>query len=507
MKLRDLLAKVPNICHQPAEAVLDREVTGLSTNSHACKPGDLFIGMPGTRVDGGTFWPSAIASGAVVAVITQEAAQKQPPETANDPVMSVTDMTQTCADLAAAFYGYPAKQLQMVGVTGTNGKTTTTHLIEYLLSQYPVALLGTLYTRWPGFSQVAVHTTPFSVELQEQLSAAVKAGAKFAVMEVSSHSLDQGRVLGCGFEVAVFTNLTQDHLDYHKTMEDYFEAKALLFSDRYLQGRAVINIDDDYGKRLCDRDSVAEQYRLPKEKYWTYSIEDSSADLWTADVTYSPSGVTGTLNTPVGNADFSLPLVGKYNVSNMLAAVGAALHLGLELSEIVAALPNFTGVPGRMEKVQITPDQDLTVIVDYAHTPDSLENVLKATRPFVSGDLICVFGCGGDRDRTKRPLMGGIAARLSDKAVVTSDNPRTEEPEKILEDILAGIDPETSPLVICDRAEAIRRAIMEAKPGDGIVIAGKGHEDYQILGTEKIHFDDREQARAALEEKFALVNK
>jgi UDP-N-acetylmuramoyl-L-alanyl-D-glutamate--2,6-diaminopimelate ligase len=261
----------------------------------------------------------------------------------------------------------------------------------------------------------------------------------------------------------------------------------------------VINIDDDYGKRLCDR--------LPKEKYWTYSIEDSNADLWTADVTYSPSGVTGTLNTPVGNADFSLPLVGKYNVSNMLAAVGAALHLGLELSEIVAALPNFTGVPGRMEKVQITPDQDVTVIVDYAHTPDSLENVLKATRPFVSGDLICVFGCGGDRDRTKRPLMGGIAARLSDKAVVTSDNPRTEEPEKILEDILAGIDPETSPLVICDRAEAIRRAIMEAKPGDGIVIAGKGHEDYQILGTEKIHFDDREQARAALEEKLALVNK
>ncbi len=498
MKLRDLLAQVSNISHQPAEAVLDREVTGLSTNSHACKPGDLFIGMPGTRVDGGTFWPSAIASGAVAAVITQEAAQKQPPETATDPVISVTDMTQTCADLAAAFYGYPAKQLSMVGVTGTNGKTTTTHLIEYLLNQYPVALLGTLYTRWPGFSQVAVHTTPFSVELQEQLSAAVKAGAKFAAMEVSSHSLDQGRVLGCGFEVAVFTNLTQDHLDYHKTMEDYFEAKALLFSDRYLQGRAVINIDDDYGKRLC--------VRLPKEKYWTYSIENSSADLWTADVTYSPSGVTGILHTPVGNADFSLPLVGKYNVSNMLAAVGAALHLGLELSEIVAALPNFTGVPGRMEKVQITPDQDFTVIVDYAHTPDSLENVLKATRPFVSGDLICVFGCGGDRDRTKRPLMGGIAARLSDQAVVTSDNPRTEDPEKILEDILAGIDPETSPLVICDRAEAIRRAIMGAKPGDGIVIAGKGHEDYQILGTEKIHFDDREQARAALEEKLALVS-
>ncbi len=473
MKLRDLLAKVPNISQMPADEVLDLEVKGLCTNSHACEAGDLFIGMPGTRVDGGKFWPSAIASGAVAAVISQEAAEKQPPETGEDPVVAVANMTEACAELAAAFSGYPAKQLQLVGVTGTNGKTTTTHLIEYLLNQYPVALLGTLYTRWPGFSQTAVHTTPFNVELQAQLSEAVKAGSKFGVMEVSSHSLDQGRVLGCPFEVAVFTNLTQDHLDYHKNMEDYFEAKALLFGDRYLQGRAVINIDDPYGKKLCDR--------LPREKYWSYSIENSTADLWTSQVSYDPSGVKGTLHTPVGNADFSLPLVGKYNVANMLAAVGAALHLGIDLSQIVQDLPKFVGVPGRMEKVQVKPDQEFTVIVDYAHTPDSLENVLKATRPFVSGDLICVFGCGGDRDRTKRPLMGEIAARLSDKAVVTSDNPRTEDPERILEDIVAGIDPETSPLVIGDRAEAIRRAIMEAKPGDGVVIAGKGHEDYVEL--------------------------
>ena len=274
--------------------------------------------------------------------------------------------------------------------------------------------------------------------------------------------------------------------------------RALLFSDRYLQGRAIINIDDPYGKRLCDR--------LPREQYWSYSIEDSSADLWTSEMTYDPSGVTGTLHTPLGNSAFSLPLVGKYNVSNMLAAVGTALHLGIDLGQIVRDLPEFAGVPGRMEKVDVTSEEELTVIVDYAHTPDSLENVLKATRPFVSGDLICVFGCGGDRDRTKRPLMGGIAARLSDKAVVTSDNPRTEDPDQILKDILEGIDPKTSPLVICDRSVAIRRAIMEAKPGDGVVIAGKGHEDYQILGTEKIHFDDREQARAALEQKFALVS-
>ncbi len=490
MKLKQLLAKVPNLLEIPSAAVLEVEVKGLSTNSHACKPGDLFIGMPGTRVDGGNFWESAADAGAVAAIVTPQAAKTHPPSNGNYPLLQAADMTKASAEIAAAFYGYPAKQLKMVGVTGTNGKTTTTHIIEFLLKKQKVALLGTLYARWPGFEQVASHTTPFAVDLQRQLGEAVKAGAQVGVMEVSSHSLAQGRVMGCPFEVAAFTNLTQDHLDFHKDMEDYFEAKALLFSPEYLQGRAVINMDDAYGRRLCQR--------LAPEQVWTYSISNSNADLWTDQVSYSPTGVEGILHTPKGEAPFALPLVGKYNVENMLAAVGAALHLGMELPQVVEGLREFPGVPGRMEKIQLTPEQDIIAIVDYAHTPDSLENVLKATRPFVAGQLWCVFGCGGDRDRTKRPKMGEIAARLADQVVVTSDNPRTEDPERILQDILAGISGGAPKQVIADRATAIRTAIMQAQPGDGVVIAGKGHEDYQILGTEKIHFDDREQARDAL---------
>lgn len=492
MKLRELLAKVPGISYRSEHPALDAEVKGVSTNSHACQAGDLFIGMPGTRVDGGEFWRSAIAEGAIAAIVSPQAAAKYPP-TPDDCVIQAEDLTRACAAIATAFYNSPAQQMKMVGVTGTNGKTTTTHLIEFLLreSQKSTALLGTLYVRWQGYEQTAVHTTPFAVELQEQLHEAVKAGSEYAVMEVSSHALAQGRTSGCSFEVAVFTNLTQDHLDFHETMENYFAAKALLFSPDYLKGRAIVNLDDPYGQQLVRS--------LPSERVWSYSVSDASADLWTSDLTYEPNGVSGVLHTPAGEAEFRSPLVGQYNISNLLAAVGAGLHLGLELAQMVEFLPAFCGVPGRMERVQVSPDQDISVIVDYAHTPDSLENLLKAARPFIQGKAICVFGCGGDRDRTKRPLMGKIAADLSDVAVVTSDNPRTEDPERILEDILAGIPESVQPKVICDRATAIRTAIGEAKPGDGVLIAGKGHEDYQILGTEKIHFDDREQAREALQ--------
>ncbi|UKO96788.1 UDP-N-acetylmuramoyl-L-alanyl-D-glutamate--2,6-diaminopimelate ligase [Nostoc sp. UHCC 0870] len=493
MKLRELLATVDSVQQLPP-ALADAEVQGLKTNSHACSAGDLFIGMPGTRVDGGEFWPSAIASGAVAAIISPQAVQKNPP-TDEAVVISANDMTTACAQIAAAFYGYPGQKLKLVGVTGTNGKTTTTHLIEFLLTkaQLPTALMGTLYTRWAGFEQTAAHTTPFAVELQQQLAQAVKAGCEFGAMEVSSHALAQGRVLGCPFEVGVFTNLTQDHLDYHSDMEDYFGAKALLFSPEYLKGRAIINADDPYGKRLI---AV-----LNPEKVWSYSVNDPTANLWMSDLSYEPNGVSGMLHTPEGDVTFRSPLVGQYNLENLLAAVGAVLHLGLDLQLVAAAIPEFPGVPGRMERVQISPDQEISVIVDYAHTPDSLENLLKAARPFIPGKMICVFGCGGDRDRTKRPKMGKIAAELADVAVVTSDNPRTEDPEKILEDVLAGIPDTIQPLVICDRATAIRTAILQAQPGDGVLLAGKGHEDYQILGTEKIHFDDREHARAALQSR------
>ena len=500
MKLRELLTSLPDISQLSDHPALDAEVKGLSTNSLACRPGYLFIGMPGTRVDGGEFCLSAIASGAISAVISREAAAKVQASIPSDScpcLIAVNNSAQACASLATAFYGYPCRQLTLIGVTGTNGKTTTTHLIEFLLNQVAQrpALFGTLYTRWQGYQQSAVHTTPFAVELQQQLAEAVSAGCNYGVMEVSSHALAQGRVLGCEFEVAVFTNLTQDHLDFHRDMEDYFQAKALLFSPNYLKGRAIVNQDDTFGQRLIQT--------LDSDRVWSYSTRDNQADLWTSDLEYGPAHVKGILHTPVGSAPFQSPLVGQYNLENWLAAVGVLLHQGFNLADLVAALPDFRGVPGRMEQVSISSDQDISVIVDYAHTPNSLENLLKAARPFISGNLVCVFGCGGDRDRTKRPKMGKIAAELSDIAYVTSDNPRTEDPEQILKDILAEIPISANVVVICDRARAIDTAIQRAQPGDGILIAGKGHEDYQILGTEKIHFDDREQARLALTDRLA----
>ncbi|MEB3273292.1 MAG: UDP-N-acetylmuramoyl-L-alanyl-D-glutamate--2,6-diaminopimelate ligase [Prochlorothrix sp.] len=499
MNLRSLLQDLPGLLSLPDHPALDHPVKGLQTNSHACGPGDLFIGMPGMRVDGGEFWAGAIESGAVAAVISQAAYRAKPPsaEDGNPCLIVVAEVTPLCAHLAARFYDHPAQKLSLVGVTGTNGKTTTTHLIEYFLaqSQRQAALFGTLYARWQGFQETAAHTTPFATTLQSQLAAAVAAGCSHGVMEVSSHALDQQRVAQCPFQVAVFTNLTQDHLDYHDTMEDYFAAKAKLFSPQYLHDRAVVNLDDPYGQRLA-------QGILP-EKVWTYSLSNPKADFWTENLHYEATGVGGILHTPQGAVEFSSPLVGQFNLSNLLAAIAASLELGLDLATLVAVLPQFPGVPGRMERVQVSPDQDITVIVDYAHTPDSLENLLKASRPFIGGQMICVFGCGGDRDRTKRPQMGEIAARLADVAVVTSDNPRTEDPQRILEDVVAGISAAANPVVIGDRAAAIAQAIAQAQPGDGVLIAGKGHEDYQILGTEKIHFDDREQARDALQRRLA----
>lgn len=500
MLLKELIAQLTSVQVDmngaDARDSWSQEVTGLCANSQAIAPGNLFVGMPGTRVDGGEFWPSAIEKGAIAALVAPEAL-KQKPNGQKALILTTTDVPKACAELATAFYNQPGQSMKMVGVTGTNGKTTTTHLIEYFLNQaqQKTAILGTLYTRWPGYEQVAVHTTPFSIDLQAELASAKAADCQNAVMEISSHALAQHRAWGIPFEVAVFTNLTQDHLDYHKDLDDYFEAKALLFNTDYLKGRAILNKDDAYGQKLIER--------AGSRPVWTYSIQDTSADLYTTDLSYEPTGVKGTLCTPVGKQSFTSPLVGQFNLENLLAAVGSALHMGIDLDQIVQSLPKFAGVPGRMERVQVSEDQDISVIVDYAHTPDSLDNALKAARPFISGKLICVFGCGGDRDRTKRPQMGRIAYEQSDRAIVTSDNPRTEDPQQILKDVVDGIaaDLDTEQ-VISDRAKAIRSAIMNAQPGDGIVIAGKGHEDYQILGTEKIHFDDREQSREALKERF-----
>ena len=502
VSLRELLTVLPAELFVDPEwrslshPALDQNISGLSTNSWACKPGNLFLGMPGTRVDGGDFWSSALDAGAVAALVSP---QVDLPTDSEALVLPITDMTTACALLAAAFYDHPSQKMPLVGVTGTNGKTTTTHLVEYVLTQaqQPTALLGTLYARWPGHQSTATHTTPFAIDLQDQLAQAVTAGCQYGVMEVSSHALAQKRILGCQFAVALFTNLTQDHLDYHKDLDDYFEAKALLFQPGYLKGKAILNLDDPYARKLIER--------LPQDQVWTYSTQSQAADLWTSQLVYGSTGVSGQVQTPVGAAAFELPLVGQFNVENFLAAVGAGLALSLDLDPIVAALATFPGVPGRMQQITVQPQQDVSVVVDYAHTPDSLENLLKAARPFVKGQMVCVFGCGGDRDRTKRPKMGGIAATLADRVVVTSDNPRTEDPQKILADVVEGIPKTVQPTVEGDRRTAIAQAILEAQPGDTILIAGKGHEDYQILGTEKIHFDDREEAVAALKQRYGLT--
>ena len=487
------------------------EITSLTCDSRRVGPGTLFVGLPGAQVDGGSFWPQALAAGAAAALIGEAAAAANPPAAGDAVVVLPDPVAQWAGALAAEFWGRPSGAMALIGVTGTNGKTTTTYLIEHLAAaaQQPAALFGTLVNRWPGSSVTAQHTTAFADLLQAQLAQALAAGAAIGAMEVSSHALDQHRVAGCGFAGAVFTNLTQDHLDYHPSMESYFEAKARLFEPPLLgggtgaiasenRGSAVVNGDDAWGARLIER----LKSRLG-ESCWRSSLVDASAELHIKGLELGAGGMAGTLVSPVGEGHFTTPLVGAFNAMNLLQAVGALLQQGLPLPDLLDGLASFNGVPGRMERVIVTATGASAsalpaVVVDYAHTPDGLENALAACRPFSQGQLICVFGCGGDRDRSKRPLMGAIAARLADQVVVTSDNPRTEDPARILEDVVAGIPAGLAPVVEGDRAVAIARAIAAAGPQDLVLIAGKGHEDYQILGTTKIHFDDREEAAQAL---------
>jgi UDP-N-acetylmuramoyl-L-alanyl-D-glutamate--2,6-diaminopimelate ligase len=481
---------------EPAEGLPNGVVERVSCDSRRLGPGTLFVGLPGTSVDGGSFWPEALAAGAVAAVVGPEAVKARPPAP-GDPVLVVSEPVSRWAGLLAAeFWQQPSRRLALIGVTGTNGKTTTTHLIEHLAATAgrPAALFGTLVNRWPGHSVTAQHTTAFADLLQAQLAQAAEAGSQIAAMEVSSHALDQHRVAGCRFAGAVFTNLTQDHLDYHPSMEAYFEAKASLFTDALLAGGAVVNSDDPWGAQLAQR--LAADGRHP---CWRSSLVGEGAELRVADLELASDGMAGTLITPVGEGRFRSPLVGRFNLMNLLQAVGVLAQQGVPLPLLLQGLASFRGVPGRMERVSVGSRADLpAVLVDYAHTPDGLENALAAARPFTKGRLICVFGCGGDRDRTKRPQMGGIAARLADQVVVTSDNPRTEDPQQILKDVVAGI-PQGAPLMVeADRAAAIAETIEAARPDDLVLIAGKGHEDYQILGTTKIHFDDREEAEKAL---------
>ena len=491
---------------EPPAGLANPEVTRVSCDSRRLGGGSLFVGLPGSQVDGGTFWPEALQAGAVAAVIGPGAAAARPPGPA-DPVVVVPEpVAQWAGLLAAEFWQQPSRRLALIGVTGTNGKTTITHLIEHLAvhAGRPAALFGTLVNRWPGHSVTAQHTTGFADLLQAQLAQAADAGAQLAAMEVSSHALDQRRVAGCCFAGAVFSNLSQDHLDYHPSMQAYFEAKALLFGEPLLRGGAVVNIDDDWGRRLAERLAAEGHGPQGPQPLWRSSLSDPAAELQVRDLNLGPEGSSGTLITPLGQGPFRSPLVGRFNLMNLLQAVGSLAQQGLSLPLLLESLASFRGVPGRMERVTVPNRVALpTVLVDYAHTPDGLDNALAAARPFTSGRLICVFGCGGDRDRSKRPQMGAIAARLADRVVVTSDNPRTEDPQRILEEVVAGIPAGTPLQVEPDRALAIAGAIASAQSDDLVLIAGKGHEDYQILGTTKIHFDDREEAEKALRARLA----
>jgi len=459
------------------------EVAALAYDNRTVTPGTVFFCVPGFTRDGHDFAPDAVARGAVALVVER-------PLGLGVTEVLVDDVRAAMAPAAARLHGDPTATLRTVGVTGTNGKTTTAHIVRALLEHAGTrtGLLGTVSQVVGGVETEAVRTTPEAIDLQRTFADMLAAGDEACVMEVSSHALRLRRSDAIHWAVAIFTNLTQDHLDFHPDMEDYFAAKRELFlppdeATAWRPGTAVINIDDPYGVRLAADVPGA----------ITVGIENPAASLRAADISTSFRGTTFTTDDRTWS--FSLP--GRFNALNALCAIAAARALGLGDEQIAAGLATFGRVPGRFEPVD--EGQDFGVLVDYAHTPDALENVLDAARPLAAGNrVICVFGCGGDRDRVKRPLMGDIAARLSDVVIVTSDNPRSEDPHAILEQIVSGIQREDA-IVIEDRRCAIGRAIAEARTGDVIVIAGKGHEQGQELaGGEKIPFDDVTVAREAL---------
>ncbi len=465
------------------------EVSGISYNSKTTKQGDIFVCLVGEHTDGHEYAQMAIDNGAV-ALLAEH------PVDIKIPQVIVSNTRHKIADIADRFYSRPSLGLNLIGITGTNGKTTVTHLIQRIFEEnhQKCALIGTLGYKLSsnGEYRDAKHTTPQAPELQATLRM-IKDVEKIdnVVMEVSSHALEQNRVGGCRFDGAVFTNLTQDHLDYHVTMENYFNAKAILFKNLKEGNFAVINIDDEYGKRFLE--IVPEDVR----KY-TYGVKNK-ADVMAKDVEFSLNGAEFTLVTKDGEYKVSLHMNGMFSVYNVLAAVTAAIAQGIDIKVALRALENVKGVAGRFEVVAKKP----LVIVDYAHTPDGLENVLNSAREITpkDGKLICLFGCGGDRDATKRPKMGAIAEKIADKIVITSDNPRSEDPQQIITDIIAGlksVDPEKV-TVEPDRGRAIELLKTISNNNDVIIIAGKGHEDYQILKDKTIHFDDREEARRVFE--------
>ena len=480
MKLQELLKGIEVI---ECTASPELEISGVSADSRQVRPGGLFVAVPGFAADGHKFIPAAVKNGAA-AVICEKKPQ------IDVPYVLTGNARHALAMAAANWYGHPADSMTMIGVTGTNGKTTVTYLLKTVLEKTlgaKVGLIGTIQNMIGDRVLDTERTTPESIELQKLFAEMRDAGCTHVVMEVSSHALALSRVDGVHFHVGVFTNLTEDHLDFHKTMLDYCDAKAKLFQRCDV---GVMNLDDLY----CDRIRRQASCRI-----LTYSTKDKAADLVAKNIRLKSDRVETDVVTgnEISRAELRIP--GAFSVYNALAVIGTGLALGLSLSELTAALRQAHGVKGRMEVVP-TPGKDYTVLIDYSHTPDSLENILRAVRGFCTGRIIAVFGCGGDRDPFKRPVMGKIAAELSDLAIVTSDNPRTEDPYKILRQILAGMqDTETPYEVIESRVSAIGRAMELAQKDDVIVLCGKGHETYQEIGHEKHHLDEREVVASYLE--------
>lgn len=465
----------------------DVQVHRIQYDSRRVERGDCFVALRGTGIDGHQFIESALEKGAKVVVLEQDTAL---PDSffmhAGVVKIIVPDSRKALALMSSNYFGHPSSELTLVGVTGTNGKTTTTHLIKAILEAtgQRVGLIGTIEYRIDNEVIPASHTTPESLELNELLARMLKAGCQSVSMEVSSHALHQSRVYGLGYDVAVFTNLTQDHLDYHGSMDNYFQAKKLLFDGLDDGTVAVTNIDDAWGMKIVSSS---------RARTLSYGVEEN-ADVQATDIRLSIEGTSFKLRYNNHETTISSPLVGRFNVYNILAAYSAGVALGYSHESISAGVSSVQNVRGRFER--IASPKGWTAIIDYAHTPDALEKCLRTIHDVLPkesrGRIITVFGAGGDRDRTKRPLMGKIVGSLSDLAIVTSDNPRTEDPQQIMNDIVVGIPREATVMKEVDRRAAIVAALRKARAGDIVLVAGKGHEDYQVIGKEKIHLSDRE---------------